>query len=99
MARAGFRAAGLLLAVLLIPACASRTSSEEAGIDQEITRNLLWRYRQDVRFADIHVSCEDREILLEGRVSDAKSAADAIQIALSHSRGGKVVSKLAVRPK
>lgn len=91
----------LLLLVLLGPACGPKTSSEEAGIDQEITRNILWRYRQDPakRFNDVRVSCEGREILIEGRVADAKAASDALQIALSNARGGKVVSKLDVRPK
>jgi hypothetical protein len=100
VARGRIRGALLLSLLLLLgPACASRTSSEEAGIDQEITRNILWRYRQDTRFADIRVRCEGREILIEGRVGDPKSASDALQIALSNSRGGKVISKLDVRPK
>jgi hypothetical protein len=45
------------------------------------------------------VSCENRQILIEGRVSDAKTASDALQIALSNSRGGRVISKLDVRPR
>jgi hypothetical protein len=95
------RAALLLLAVLGFPGCATKTSSEEAGIDQEITRNIMWRYREDAakRFADVRVTCENRQILIEGRVSDAKTASDALQIALSNSRGGRVISKLDVRPR
>jgi hypothetical protein len=91
------RAALLLLLALLGPSCGPKTAAEEAGIDQEITRNILWRYHNDIRFADVRVQCEDREITIEGRVQDAKSAADAIQIAMANARGGKVVSKLVIR--
>jgi hypothetical protein len=89
----------LLLIAILAPACRSTTSAEEAGIDQEITRNIMWTYRQDAkqRFKDVRVTCECREILIEGRVSDAKAAQDALQIAMANARGGKVVSKIDVR--
>ncbi len=93
------QAAVLLLLVALGPACGPKTPAEEAGIDQEITRNIMWRYHNDIRFAEVRVSCEDREVTIEGRVQDAKSAADAIQIAMANVRGGKVVSKLVVRPR
>lgn len=91
----------LFVLALLGPACGSKSSSEQAGVDQEITRNILWRYRQDParRFADVRVSCEGREILIEGRVADEAAARAALNIALSHSSGGRVVSKLAVRPR
>jgi osmotically-inducible protein OsmY len=90
-------AAALMLLILLGPSCGPKTPAEEAGIDQEITRNILWRYHNDIRFADVRVQCEDREVTIEGRVQDAKSAADALQIAMANARGGKVVSKLVVR--
>jgi osmotically-inducible protein OsmY len=90
-------AAALMLIIFLGPSCGPKTPAEEAGIDQEITRNILWRYHNDIRFADVRVQCEDREVTIEGRVQDAKSAADALQIAMSNARGGKVVSKLVVR--
>ena len=95
----GRRAAWVLLLAVLGPACGPRTSAEQAGLDQEITRNILWRLREDhrKRFEDVRVSCESREILIEGRVSDARAAQDAVQIALSNARGGKVISKLDVR--
>ena len=89
--------AALLLLFLLGPSCGPKTPAEEAGIDQEITRNILWRYHNDIRFADVRVQCESREITIEGRVGDAKSAADAVQIAMANARGGKVVSRLVVR--
>ena len=91
----------LLVIALLGPACGPKTASEQAGLDQEITRNIMWRYREDParRFVDVRVSCEAREILLEGRVSDESAARAALNIALSHARGGRVVSKLDVRPR
>jgi osmotically-inducible protein OsmY len=92
----------LLLAIALLgPACGSKTSSEQAGVDQEITRNILWRYREDAakRFVDVRVSCEGREILIEGRVSDESAARAALNIAMANARGGRVVSNLVVRPR
>lgn len=90
-----------LLAALAVvgPGCGAKTTAERAGQDQEIARDILWRYRSDIRFKDIRVLCEDRLVTLEGRVPDSKSAADAIQIALSCARGGKVDSQLEVRPR
>jgi len=95
------RALLLAAAAVLIPACAAKTSSQQAGIDQEITRNIMWRYREDPakRFIDVRVSCEGREILIEGRVSDDSAARAALNIALSNARGGKVTSKLDIRPR
>ena len=89
----------ILALALLGPACGPKTASERAGLDQEITRNILWRLREDAakRFVDVRVSCEGREIVLEGRVSDDSAARAALNIALSHARGGRVVSKLDVR--
>jgi hypothetical protein len=99
VAKDGLRAALLVLLLTALPGCAAKSASERAGIDQEIARNILWRFHQDPggRFRDVRVTCEDREITLEGRVSDAKTASDAIQIALLESRGGKVDSRLEVR--
>ena len=96
MARSWF---ALLALVLLGPACGPKTASERAGVDQEITRNIMWRLREDAakRFVDVRVSCEGREIILEGRVSDDSAARAALSIALSNARGGRVVSKLDVR--
>ena len=99
MARGRLQAAALMLLVALGPACGPATPAEQAGVDQEITRNIMWRYHKDIRFADVRVMCEGREITIEGRVQDAKSAQDAIQIAMSNARGGKVISKLVVRPR
>lgn len=91
----------LLALAVAGPGCAAKTSSEQAGVDQEITRNIMWRLREDPlrRFADVRVSCEGREILIEGRVSTEDAARAALNIALSHARGGRVVSQLDIRPK
>ena len=99
MGRTGSKAALLALAILMIPGCAAKTSSELAGIDQEITRNILWRYHQDPgnRFKEIRVTCEGRSVALDGRVNDSKAASEALQIALSEARGGTVDSRLEIR--
>ena len=99
MGETRIRGALLALAILMIPGCAAKTSSERAGIDQEIARNILWQYHQDSanRFRDIQVTCVDRIVTLEGRVNDPQTAKDAAQIALSEARGGTVSSKLEVR--
>ena len=96
MARRGL---WLLLLAVVGPACGPTVPAEQAGIDQEITRNIMWKLREDnrKRFQDVRVSCEGREILIEGRVSDTRAAQDAVQIALSNARGGRVVSRLDVR--
>jgi hypothetical protein len=91
----------LLFAVTLaaLPGCAAQTPSQRAGVDQEIARDILWRFHQDPgsRFRDVQVTCEARVITLEGRVADPKTAGDAIQIAQNESRGGKVDSRLEIR--
>ena len=101
MVKHALRGTAILVAALCLSACAAKTPSERAGVDQEIARNILWRYREDrtARFREVRVTCEDREIVLEGRVTDPKAAADAIQIAMSEARGGKVDSRLDVRPR
>lgn len=95
------KAALILLAAIAGLGCAAKTTSEQAGVDQEITRNIMWRLREDParRFVDVFVSCEGREVLIEGRVSDDNAARAALNIALSHARGGRVVSKLDIRPR
>lgn len=101
MVRIGRRSALLVLLVAGLAGCSSKSASQRAGIDQEIARNILWRFHQDPsnRFRDVQITCEERVITLEGRVSDPKAAADAIQIALGESRGGRVDSRLEIRPR
>jgi hypothetical protein len=90
----------VLLGLLLCgPACTPQTSGERAGVDQEIARNILWRFHGDARFSSVRVICEERQITLEGRVEDAKAAADALKIAHTEARGGQVESRLEVRPR
>jgi len=99
VARMGRHAVLLLGVLLLRPACTPPSTSERAGIDQEIARNILWRFHGDPRFANVRVACEDRRVTLEGRVDDPKAAADALQVARSECRGGTVESRLEIRPR
>jgi hypothetical protein len=99
VAKVGRRTVLLLALALLGPGCKAKSTAERAGIDQEIARNILWRFHKETRFADVRVVCEERVVTLEGRVPDAKTAADAIQISLAEVRGGKVDSRLEVRPR
>jgi len=95
----GRRTFVLLGLMLCSPACTPKTPAERAGIDQEIARNILWRFHKDARYSNIRVICEERTITLEGRVDDAKTAEDALQIARSEARGGTAESRLEVRPR
>ena len=97
MAKVARRTIVLLGLLLCGPACAPKTSAERAGIDQEIARNILWRFHGDSRFSNVRVICEERVITLEGRVNDPQTAADAVRIATSEARGGKVESRLDTR--
>jgi len=87
------------LTLAALPGCAAETPTQRAGVDQEIARDILWRFHQDSggRFRDIRVTCEGRVVTLDGRVGDPRTAGDAIQIAQNESRGGKVESHLEVR--
>ena len=99
MAELGRRALLLAGLALLAPGCAAQTTAERAGTDQEIARDILWRYKQDNagRFREVRVLCEDRVVTLEGRVANARDATDAIQVAMSMCRGGKVDNRLEIR--
>jgi len=99
VARLGRRAVVLLGLLLLGPGCSPPSRAERVGVDQEISRNILWRFHGDPRFGNVRVICEDRLILLEGRVDDAAAAAEAVQIARSEARGGSVESRLEIRPR
>lgn len=88
-----------ILAAAILPACAATTQVQKAGTDQEITTQILWRYREDARFAAVQVTCADRVVTLEGRVDDRLAHEDALRIARDLARGSEVVSKVAVRPR
>jgi osmotically-inducible protein OsmY len=96
-----FALRGALLALILagLPGCAAPTAPQRAATDQEIARDVLWRFHQDSagRFRDVQVTCENRIITLEGRVTDPQTAAEAVRIATNEARGGKVDSRLDVR--
>lgn len=98
MRRSGLAAALALLA-WLGPACGPRASTDPAGRDQEITAQVMWALRADPRFADVRVACADRVVTLSGRVSDPQAAQDAVNLALTRSRGAQVVHRLDIRPR
>ncbi len=93
------RQVATLLALLVVPACAPTTPVGKAGNDQEITRALMLRYREDPRFERINVTCVDRVITLEGRVDTRLALDDAFRIARDLGRGSEVVSRIVVRPR
>jgi osmotically-inducible protein OsmY len=95
------RGAALLAALLLVPACAPLSEPEQAGVDQEVTRDILWAYHQDPagRFSEVSVTCVDRQIVLAGRVDSIAAAQDAFKIARGRARGAAVSSRLQVHPK
>jgi osmotically-inducible protein OsmY len=95
------RAVLFALAMAALPGCSAQTPSQRAGVDQEIARDILWRFHQDPdgRFRDVQVTCEGGVVTLEGRVGDTKTAVEAVRIAQTESRGGKVDSRLDVRPR
>lgn len=95
------RAAALLAALVLVPACAPLTEDQSAGLDQEICRDILWAFHQDStgRFREVRVTCVDQVISLDGRVADAASAQEALRLARSKARGASVTSRLSIKPK
>jgi osmotically-inducible protein OsmY len=86
-------------AALLLPSCSPASSARLAGEDQEITRDILWALQQDPagRFTELRVSCLDRRIALEGRVSTLAEAREASRIAEQHARGAFVDARLDIR--
>ena len=89
----------LLLAVLLLPACAPRTPIQSAGVDQEITREILWEYRKVPALADVRVSCSDHRVRLEGRVPDPTALDEALRIASRRGRGAEIENRITIMPR
>jgi osmotically-inducible protein OsmY len=87
------------LAAALLPACASTSTVQKAGSDQEITREIMLRYREDPRFEAIFVTCVSRVVTLEGRVDNRLAHEDAVRIARDLGRGSEVVSQIVIRPR
>jgi osmotically-inducible protein OsmY len=93
------RLAPALLLALLVSGCPNPTPIQQAGSDQEITREIQWAFREDPRFSEVQVLCLDRVVTLKGRVDDIPAEREAIRIARSRGRGAKVVSQLEARPR
>lgn len=85
--------------VFLLPACAPKTPVQSAGVDQEITRAILWEYRKHPALADVRVSCSNHVVRLEGRVPDRPALEEALRIASRHCRGAEIDSRLAIMPR
>ena len=88
-----------ILASAVLPACAGTTQVQRAGADQEITRDIRLRYREDPRLERIDITCVARVVTLEGRVDDRLAHEDALRIARDVARGGEVISKIVVQPR
>ena len=93
------RALAMTLALVVVPACAPTTPVGKAGNDQEITRAIMLKYREDPRFERVGVTCLDRVITLEGRVDNRLALDDAVRIARDEGRGSQVVSKILIMPR
>ena len=89
-----------LCGFFLLPGCAAKTEVQKAGSDQDIARDVSWELRKDRRFElAVNVFCVEGTVTLTGRVDSREAEADAIRVAQSRSRGGRVVSKLEIRPR
>lgn len=88
-----------LLLALAVPACAPRTAIQSAGSDQEITRAILWEYRNHPALSDVRVSCSDHHVRLEGRVPDAAARDQALRIAAAQGRGAPVEDRMSIKPR
>lgn len=96
------RITGVVLLVLLAiaqPACGPKTQVQKAGLDQDIARDISWELRKEPRFADVNVFCAEGAVTLQGRVDSKAVEEEAVRIAGSRSRGGRVESKLEIRPR
>lgn len=91
--------AWLLLGGLLLVGCpAFRSSHDPVARDQEIIRDVLWRYHGDERFEDIRVTCQGGVVTLVGRVPSAAAGDEAEALARVRDVR-RVVNRLEIRPK
>jgi hypothetical protein len=88
-----------LSGLLLLPGCAPSTPVRKAALDQDIARDVNWELRKDARFAEVIASCTSGTVTLRGRVDSKAAESNAVQTALSGSRGSRVVSELEIRPR
>lgn len=89
----------LAAAALLLPACAPKTAIQSAGVDQEITRAILWEYRKNPALVDVRVSCSEGVVRLDGRVPDAPARDEALRIASRHSRSATIEDRISINPR
>jgi hypothetical protein len=88
----------LFLSLFLISACAPSTPAGRTADDQDLTRDLLWEFRKDPRFADVRVTCYDRTITLAGTVADRAAQDEALRLATQKAHAGaKIVNSLVLR--
>ena len=68
--------------LLALAACGAQArSADPVARDQEIARDILWRYHPDARLAEIKVECREGEVVLKGVVTTPEAKADAERIA------------------
>lgn len=89
----------LALAVALLAGCPARTTIQKAGTDQEITTQIMWKFREDPRLEDVIVTCLNGVVTLKGRVDDKAAAQEAVRIASSISGGAQIMLQIQVRRK
>jgi osmotically-inducible protein OsmY len=94
------RRGGPLALALALAACPAQVrSNDPVARDQEIKRDILWRFRDDPMLADVTVDCRDGIVTLAGRVP-AKESADRAETVASGIRSVRgVVNRIEVRPK
>ncbi|GEM_PF-2214492 len=91
-----------ILGLLVALSCgrASRPS-DAVAVDVEIERAILWELRDDARFKEIQVRCQDRVAWLRGTVSTAAVANEALSRARKAARaqayGAEVRSEIRSR--
>jgi len=87
----------LVLGVALASCAGARRSEDPVARDQEVTRDICWKYQADDRFARIQVSCRDGVVTLEGIVTTPSDREEAEGIARGVTSVRKVKSNLQVR--
>lgn len=94
------RSPGILLLPLLLAACpATIRSGDPVARDQEICRDILWRFHHDPRFEEVGVTCLDGVVTLKGRVSSREARSEAEQACFDTRSVRAVVNRVEVRPK
>jgi len=93
---------GRVLAPLLLAlaACGAQARSADPVVrDQEIKRDIRWKYHSDARLIDVTVDCSEGAVVLKGRVVTPEAKADAERIALDVRSVRSVKNSIDVKPK